>query len=114
MISLFVFEQSEYSFFVSQCVNISFSHTEFTLGAVPLESPTKSSSGDRLAKMAQVAEELREKKIKLNDLAETIVARREALIKAQEEYKRFQHHDLCIFVQFHSLMGLHVLYYFIW
>jgi hypothetical protein len=63
--------------------------SEFTFGAVSLESPDKPATADRIAKMMQVAEELKAKKASLNLLAETIVTRREALIKAQEEYKRF-------------------------
>jgi hypothetical protein len=63
--------------------------SEFTFGAVSLESPDKPATADRIAKMMQVAEELKAKKTSLNLLAETIVTRREALIKAQEEYKRF-------------------------
>jgi len=44
-------------------------------------------AGTRVASMAAAAAELQDKKRSLNKLAETVVARREALIKAQEEYK---------------------------
>mmetsp|Transcript_53337 Transcript_53337/g.121573 ORF Transcript_53337/g.121573 Transcript_53337/m.121573 type:complete len:289 (+) Transcript_53337:455-1321(+) len=61
---------------------------DFTIAAVPMEpSDRNENSAKRVAAMSSVADELKEKKVELNSLAETIVARRDALVRAQEEFK---------------------------
>jgi len=63
------------------------SSIEFTLAAVPLESGEDEGASARVAAMQSCAEALRSKKQHLNSLAEDVVSKREALLKAQEEFK---------------------------
>jgi hypothetical protein len=54
---------------------------------VPMEAGSDEGASERVAALQRAAEALKAKKAALGDLAEQVVARREALLKAQEEYK---------------------------
>jgi hypothetical protein len=52
-----------------------------------MEAGSDEGASERVAALQRAAEALKAKKAALGDLAEQVVARREALLKAQEEYK---------------------------
>jgi hypothetical protein len=63
---------------------------DYTVALVPLEAGGDDGASLRVAQMADAAARLRAKAQSLNALAETIVRRREALIKAQVEAARYK------------------------
>jgi len=52
-----------------------------------MEAGSDDGASERVASLQQSSERLRSKKQSLNALAEDIVGKREALVRAQEEYK---------------------------